>query len=355
MTGRPPHARPVGSIRRAAGRLFGARLTLACTAMLGALVMVALLAELLASDFPIVCKIHGRVYVLPCVTQPAALAGLPRDVRMGRGAGDWAVGPVVGFGPYTIDAATPPLSPPSVSAAHWLGTDGRGRDLLSRLVYGTRTALGLALLAVALYVAVGSVMGALSGFFGGALDFVVGRVTEALSAFPLLVVVLVVQALLTKPSATSLLLAIAAVRWTEVARLVRADVLVASQQDFAMAARALGASPARVLLRHVLPQAVAPAIVAGALGVGQLVLVESSLDFLRVGLPEPTASWGESLAESRAHLGAWWLLVFPSLCVLISVVCSNVVGESLRDALDPRFSPTAAGGAPDITPPASSA
>jgi peptide/nickel transport system permease protein len=136
------------------------------------------------------------------------------------------------------------------------------------------------------------------------------------------------------------------VRWTEVARLVRADVLVASQQDFAMAARALGASPARVLYKHVLPQAVGPVIVAGALGIGQMILIESSLDFLRVGLPEPVPSWGESLAESRYHLTAWWLLVFPALLLLAAVVSSNVVGEALRDALDPRFSPTLSGQAP---------
>jgi peptide/nickel transport system permease protein len=231
-----------------------------------------------------------------------------------------------------------------------MGTDAHGRDLFARLVHGTRTALGLALLAVVIYVAVGSFLGALSGFFGGALDFVVERTTEALSSFPVLVLVLVVQALLTHPTATSLLLAIAAVRWTEVARLVRADVLVASQQDFAMAARALGASPARVLYKHVLPQAIGPVIVAGALGLGQMVLVESSLDFLRAGLPEPVPSWGESLAESRYYLSAWWLLVFPALLVLAAVVSSNVVGEALRDALDPRFSPTFAGQAPLASP-----
>ncbi len=343
--------RPVGSIRRAFARLGRARLTLACAALLGCMALVGVFADLLSSDLPVVCKIHGTVYVMPCVTLPPELTSLSRDTRMGRNQGDWAIGPVVGFGPYSADPATPPLSPPSMSSAHPMGTDASGRDLFARLVHGTRTALGLALLAVILYVAVGSLLGALSGFFGGALDFLVERLTEALSSFPVLVVVLVVQALLTHPSAITLLLAIAAIRWTEVARLVRADVLVASQQDFAMAARALGASPVRVLYKHVLPQAVGPVIVAGALGLGQMVLVESSLDFLRAGLPGQVPSWGESLAESRYYLSAWWLLVFPALLVLGAVVSSNVVGEALRDALDPRFSPTLAGQAPLAAPP----
>ena len=337
---------PIGGLRRAAARLASTRLTLACAALLACLALVAVFAEVLASDYPIVASIHGSTYVMPCVTRPAPLADLSRDARMGRDAGDWAVGPLVGFGPNAVDASTPPLSPPSLASAHPLGTDAKGRDLFARLVHGTRTALGLALLAVVLYVAVGSFLGALSGFFGGALDFVVERATEALSAFPVLVLVIVVQALLTHPTATSLLLGIAAVRWTEVARLVRADVLVASQQDFAMAARALGASPVRVLTRHVLPQAVAPVIVAGALGLGQMVLVESSLDFLRVGLPSQVPSWGESLAESRDATFAWWLLVFPTALVLAAVIGSNVVGEALRDALDPRFSPGLGGLAP---------
>lgn len=349
MSGGAPQTdatKPVGSVRRAFDRLASTRLTLACAALLACLGLLGVFADVLAADFPIVGKIHGTLYVMPCVTEPVEIARLPRDARMGRDAGDWAVGPLVGFGAHTIDKETAPLSPPSLAAAHPLGTDAKGRDLFARLVHGTRTALGLALVAVALYLAVGSVLGALSGFFGGLLDFVVERVTEALSAFPVLVLVLVVQALLAHPTAISMLLAIAAVRWTEVARLVRADVLVASQQDFATAARALGASPARVLYRHVLPQAVGPLIVAGALGLGQIVLVESSLDFLRVGLPEPTASWGESLAESRDFVSAWWLLLFPSLFVLAAVVSSNVVGEALRDALDPRYSPGIGGRAP---------
>jgi len=342
--------RPAGSIRRAFSRLAGARLTLACAALLSCMALVAVFADLLASDLPIVCKIHGSVYVMPCVTAPPELTRLSRDTRRGQQAGDWAINTLVRFGPYATDPDTAPLSPPSLGSAHPIGTDARGRDLFARLVHGTRTALGLALLAVVLYIAVGGVLGALSGFFGGALDFVVERLTEALSSFPVLVLVLVVQALLTHPTAISLLLAIAAVRWTEVARLVRADVLVASQQDFVMAARALGASPARVLYKHVLPQAVGPVIVAGALGIGQMVLVESSLDFLRSGLPDSVPSWGESLAESRYYLSAWWLLVFPALLVLATVVSSNVVGEALRDALDPRFSPTFAGQAPLTRP-----
>jgi peptide/nickel transport system permease protein len=299
------------------------------------LVLVAVFADVLAAEVPIACRFHGTMYVMPAVARPAALDGW--DIaRMHAEAspGDWALNPLVPFGPTTI-AGAPVATPPS--SHHWLGTDGYGRDVFARLVHGARTALGAAMLAVLAYAGIGVVLGALAGFFGGIIDSLVSRLVETLTAFPAIVLVLVVQALTPHPTTYTLLLAIGITRWTEVARLVRAEVLRDSASDYVTAARALGASPLRILRRHVMPNTVAPALVASAFGVAQVVLLEASLDFLRVGLPNAVPSWGETLSEARDHAEAWWLVLFAGILVFVTVAALNLVGEALRDALDPRL------------------
>jgi peptide/nickel transport system permease protein len=320
-----------GSFGRAVKLLVSRKRTTFVVVLLGMMLFVGVFADELASDLPVLCSVHGHVYVAPNVTHPHALDGW-NQARI-RDEGDWAFGPLVHYGPEetTGDALLPPLR----VAQHPLGTDGNGRDVFARLVHGTRTTLGVALLAVAAFASLGLFLGAMTGFFGRRLDFVVSRVVETLSSFPVPIVVLVVQTLVVRPGLFSFLATIVLLRWTEVARLVRAEVLSVSSADWVLAARALGASPARVLRRHVLPMAVTPAIVAGVLGVGQVVLLESALDFLRVGLPSSIPSWGEMLSESRDHFEAWWLLLFPGTLVFTVAVATNAIGEALRDGLDP--------------------
>jgi peptide/nickel transport system permease protein len=180
-------------------------------------------------------------------------------------------------------------------------------------------------------------MGALAGFLGGLVDAVVTRAVEALSAIPTLLLVLVVSALVPHPTTATLLWTIALTRWTELARLVRAEVLLVLATDYITAARALGASPTRVLRRHVLPNAIGPAIVAAAFGVASIILAEAAVDFLRVGSPDTMASWGEALGQSRLNAGAWWLIVCPGGALLVTLVSLNLVGEAARSALDPRL------------------
>ncbi len=305
--------------------------------MLSCLALVAIFADLLASDLPVACRWHGTLYVLPNVTRPAALAGVDSS-RMAeeRQPGDWMLRPLVARGPDQTSGAAEVLVPP-LSVGHPLGTDAEGRDVLARVAHGARTALGLGFAASMVLVAIGVVLGALAGFAGGTVDAVVARAVEALTAVPTLVLVLVVGALVPHPTTSTLLWTIALTRWAELARMVRAEVLRNLGADYVTAARALGASASRVLRRHVLPNAIGPAIVAAAFGVASVVLVEAAVDFLRVGTTGATASWGESLGEARAHPDAWWLIAFPGAALLVTLAALNLVGEAARDALDPKL------------------
>lgn len=324
-----------GSFRYAASLLHRRWFASSCAVLLAMLVLASVFADELASERPIICSIGGHVHVLSNVSDASALAGLTRaQFEKEHGPGDWAVWPLVACS--AKEACDAPLLAPFAKAAHPLGTDGVGRDVLARLVFGTRSALLVAGIAVAAFVVLGTALGAMAGFFGGGIDFVVGRVIETLSAFPVPLLALVVQALAPHSGVWSLVAVIAALRWTEVARLVRAEVLSLSSLDYVSAARALGASPLRVLYRHVLPLTLSPIVVAAVLGLGQIVLLESALDFLRVGLPASIPTWGEMLSESRDHFTAWWLLLLPGSLVFASVTSTNAIGETLRDALDPR-------------------
>ncbi len=299
------------------------------------LAMVGVFADFLASPAPLLCRFQGHVYVLPALTPRTSPIRNRDHYQVERTREDWAIFPPVGFGPEDIDPKS--VYAPPLERDHLLGTDGQGRDVLSRIVYGARTSITAGFFGMLAFAGIGIVLGALAGFFGGTTDAVITRLMETLSAIPSLVLVLVVQALLPQASTYTLVLTIVATQWTDVARLVRAEVHQVLAHEYVLAARALGLSSFRILRRHVLPNAIAPAVVAGTVGVATIVLIESSLGFLRVGLPKDTASWGEILSQCRARPDAWWLIVFPGLCVFVTVVSLNLVGEALRDALDPRL------------------
>jgi peptide/nickel transport system permease protein len=302
-------------------------------AILGTLALVALGADLLASDLPLACRYHGRVYLLPCLTRPHALADVDNQALAGDRDG-WLLPPLV---PYAATAQHPGgetrvLTPPSPS--HWLGTDDRGRDVLARLIHGTRVALVVGPLAVALYVAFGLFVGVLAAA-GRTLDLVLGRVVEAALLFPTLLLLLAIQGLTSSLSLLEVALAIAITQWPHVARLARAEALRATTLPHVEAARALGAGPARLLLRHVAPLAALPALTTAAFGIGQAVLFESALTFLGFGVPPPTASWGELLAQAQASGLEPWLLWPPTGAIALVVLASNLVGEGVRRQLVP--------------------
>jgi peptide/nickel transport system permease protein len=331
----------VTTTRIALARLLRDRMAGTGALVLACLALVGVFADLLASDLPIACRWHGRVHLLPNITRPAALADLDCE-RMRRGASpdDWVLPPLVAHGPAApatrdqVASLQAPLAP-----GHPLGTDAAGRDVFAGVVHGARTALGLGLAASFVLVALGVALGAIAGFVGGLADALVARTVEVLTAIPTLVLALVVGALVPHASTVTLLWTIALTRWTDLARLVRGEVLKALGDDYVTAARALGASPLRVLLRHVMPNAVGPAIVAAAFGVASVVLLEAAVDFLQAGShgAASPASWGAAMGEARATGAAWWLVAFPGLALLATLASLNLVGDAARDALDPKL------------------
>ncbi|WP_460596701.1 oligopeptide ABC transporter permease [Geomonas sp. Red276] len=237
------------------------------------------------------------------------------------------------YRPETIDAWHVLLPP---SSAHWFGTDELGRDVLTRIIYGARVSLKVGFVAVGISVAIGVVIGLLSGFYGGWTDSILMRLVDIMLCFPTFFLILAVIAML-EPSINYIMIIIGLTSWTGVARLVRAEVLSLKSRDFVLAARVLGASDARIIFRHILPNALSPVLVSATLGVAGAILTESALSFLGIGVQPPTPSWGNILTSGKDYIEfAWWLSLYPGLAILVTVLSYNLVGEGIRDALDPR-------------------
>ncbi len=227
------------------------------------------------------------------------------------------------------------LRPPS--AAHPLGTDDLGRDVLARMVHGARVSLKVGFVAVGIATALGLVVGLLSGFYGGWVDAVLMRFVDMMLCFPTFFLILSVIAFL-EPSIWNIMAVIGLTGWMGVARLVRAETLSIKERDFVAAARAQGAGDARIIFRHVLPNTLAPILVAATLGVAGAILTESALSFLGIGVQPPTPSWGNILTAGKDNIEyAWWLSLFPGLAILFTVLGYNLLGEGIRDAADPRL------------------
>jgi peptide/nickel transport system permease protein len=307
-------------------------------AILGATVLAILalggvFAELVASPAPIACIGPGGLAVLPGVVHASDYAAKSREDVERLHREDRALWPWVRFGPNTPGDAGPNAP---AGAGHPLGTDAEGRDLVARLVYGARTALGLSLFAVTLGMILGVALGGVAGYQRGFWDERLARLVETVHTFPAIIVVALVRAIEQRPSALSLVIAVAFVRWAEVARLVRAEVLMrAATEDYVVAARALGASPTRVLVRHVLPNAILPAVVSSVFGVASVVLLEAAVSFLGMGVESRAASWGETLAEGARDPARLRLLVLPGSLLMVTVGASYLLASALRDASDP--------------------
>jgi len=227
------------------------------------------------------------------------------------------------------------LSPPSIQ--HWCGTDQLGRDVLSRMIWGAGISLKVGFVATGIAVIIGALLGALAGYYGGWWDAVIMRFVDMMLCFPTFFLILAVIAFL-DPSIWNIMIIIGMTGWMGITRLVRADFMSLKERDFVMAARVLGAGDARIIFRHILPNAMTSILVAATLGVAGAILTESALSFLGIGVQPPTPSWGNILTAGKDNIDiAWWLSLYPGLAILVTVLGYNLLGEGIRDALDPRL------------------
>ncbi len=239
--------------------------------------------------------------------------------------------------PYNPDAIDRHnvLMPPSLH--HPLGTDDLGRDVMSRMIWGARISLAVGFVAIGIATAIGMLLGALAGYYGGWTDRVIMRFIDIMLSIPTFFLILAVIAFVGS-SIWNIMIVIGLTAWMGVARLVRAEFLSLKEREFVLAARAIGASDVRIIFRHVMINSMAPVLVSAVLGVAGAVLVESALSFLGIGVQPPTPSWGNILSLGKDYIElAWWLSVFPGLAILVTVLGYNLLGEGIRDSIDPRL------------------
>lgn len=246
------------------------------------------------------------------------------------------------FAPYLASESLDAMNmaarfqPPSLE--HPFGTDNLGRDVLSRMIWGSRVSLSVGFVAMTMAVAIGTLVGAIAGFYGGTwIDIVLMRIAEAIDIIPVFFLLITVVSVI-RPSIFNIMLVIGVTSWPGLAQIVRSQFLSLRQRDYTEASRAMGARDVRLIFRHILPNAAGPIIVSATLRIGSAILTESSLSFLGLGTQPPLTSWGQMLSQGRPFLlQAPWVSIFPGLAIFVVVICFNFVGDGLRDALDPKM------------------
>jgi peptide/nickel transport system permease protein len=251
---------------------------------------------------------------------------------IGKGKG---IFPLISHSPYEVNQK---LKQPPSWPEHPCGTDSSGRDVLSRIIHGSRVSLTVGIVSIVISSLIGIAIGGITGYFGGILDICISRIIEVIMCFPIIFLILMIIAVLDQRSIFNIIAVIGLTSWTGLSRLVRGEVLKQRQQDYVTAAQALGASHLRIIFRHIMPNCLAPIFITMTFGVAGAILMESSLSFLGFGVDIPTPSWGELLNQAleAPHI-YWWLTLFPGLPIFFTVTIYNLVGEGLRDALDPRL------------------
>ncbi len=310
------------------------RLSVAALGFVVLLFTVAILSPVLANNKPVYLRMNGKTYFPALFFYPDLVGVNFKQLAQEPPEGFSALFPPIRFSETETDLDQI-LEPPS--ALHLLGTDDLGRDVLARMIYGSRVSLTVGFVAVGIYVLIGIFVGAIAGYFGGWVDILFQRVIEVFMCFPALILVIAVVAIF-PPSIYTVMIAIGLTGWTGVARLVRGEFFKLRNQEFVTAAEALGLSTPRIIFRHILPNALAPVFVSATFGVAGAILLESSLSFLGFGVPPPTPSWGQILSLSRDYvLYAWWLTIFPGLAIFMTITAYNLIGEGLREAIDARL------------------
>lgn len=316
------------------GQFHKRKLSIVALGTLAVLGFVALFAPFLAHERPIYLVKDGKSYWFPNVFNYEDIVLFDFKEWQPQ-PGDYAVWPPVPHAPERSDLYNAFGKP---DRNHPLGTDDRGRDVLSRMIWGTRISMSIGFIATGIAITIGTILGSLAGYYGGRVDAIILRAIEIVLCFPSLILILTIVGF-APPSIYNVMIVLGITGWTSSARLVRGEFLRLRETEFADAARALGLTDTRIIFRHLLPNALSPVLVAATFGVGGAILTESALSFLGLGVPPPTASWGEILDQSRRYMGrgVWWLVVYPGLAISLTVISFNLVGDGLRDAMDPKL------------------
>ena len=302
------------------------------------LLAIAVLADLLANDKPYYMRYRGIDY-FPIFREYLVELGVTRwppellNVDYKELGAERTLFPPVPYRPDGIDLTAPFADP---SLGHWLGTDKLGRDVMAGIIHGSRISLSVGFVSVGISLTIGVSLGALAGFFGSWADLVISRLFELMLAIPTFFLLITIAAVM-PPSIFLTMAIIGLTSWVGIGRFTRNEFLKIRNLDYVTAAVALGVSSRSVMFRHILPNALAPVMVSVVLGVAAAILVESSLSFLGIGVPADLVTWGSILNEARSNTFAWWLAVFPGAAIFVTVLAYYMVGEGLRDALDPRL------------------
>lgn len=300
--------------------------------------ILALTADFIANDKPLTCSIDGERY-FPVFKEVNVKMGFSKwqsellNVDWKNIDYDSVVWPIVPYLPTSLDYRARYHSP---RPGHWLGTDQIGRDVLSGMIHGTRIALAVGLISMGISIIIGVFLGAIAGYFGGIADMILQRIIEIMMTIPTFFLIVTVVAFYPGGGIWLIMVIIGLTSWPGVARFTRAEFLKVRNMDYVTAAEALGFSNFRTIFRHVLPNAIAPVLVISAFGIASAILTESALSFLGFGSAS-TVSWGSILSVARGATYAWWMAVFPGTAIFITVTVYNLLGEGLRDALDPRL------------------
>ncbi len=306
------------------------------------LASVAIFADFLANDKPIVASNNGTI-IFPVIKSYGVGLGFAEwgkdyvNVEWKDLQYDWAVFPPIPFSPSTTDKRLVSLKDRSPSWNHFLGTDDIGRDVFAGLIHGSRYALSIGFIAMGIASVIGIFIGAIAGFFGGRIDLLASRLIEIVITFPRFFLIITIVAMVEQGGLWLIMGLIGITGWTSIARFMRGEVLRIRNLDYISSATALGFSTPRIILRHIMPNAIAPVMIYVAFGIVAAILLESALSFLGFGVPPTVVTWGSVLFKARSSTYSWWLAVFPGLLIFITVSAFQLIGDALRDATDPRL------------------
>lgn len=299
--------------------------------MVASFALLAVFSPVLAESKPLIMSYNGRLYA-PLFIKHKDLVKIHDFPKMVEENNLFAVFPPIPYSPYKTDLYNR-LKPPS--SKHLMGTDELGRDILARMIHGSRVSLVVGLLATLIAYSIGIVLGSLAGYFGGVVDMALSRFIEIVICFPSSFMLLAIISMI-RPNVFLLTFIIGIFGWTGVARLVRGEFLRVRSLDYITAARISGIKNFSLIFRHIMPNALTPVLISVSFSISSAILAESSLSFLGFGVPAPTASWGQIMQNSLTHVYAWWLIVFPGFALFYTVLGFNIVGEIARDAIDPK-------------------